>query len=160
MGSRLCPCVFPYLPDKICQCVFPYIISPLVSIIFVPISHVSNSFPCMFHNVFPYVPIFSHMCPMFFNIFIMFSPVFAYVSQVSHMFPQLRCRRSPCQDNNELWSTFASGVDGRLRIEKSTTSLAGWVATKNEMVNIPDVAQVECASRLYPVIVVYEPDIG
>ncbi|CAL1142604.1 unnamed protein product [Cladocopium goreaui] len=45
------------------------------------------------------------------------------------------------EDNNELWSTFASGVDGRLRIEKSTTSLAGWVATKNEMVNIPDVAQ-------------------
>ena len=42
------------------------------------------------------------------------------------------------QDSNELWSTFASGVDGRLRIEKSTTSLAGWVATKNEMVNIPD----------------------
>ena len=59
------------------------------------------------------------------------------------------------QDSNELWSTFASGVDGRLRIEKSTTSLAGWVATKNEMVNIPDVAQVGGAIYIY----IYLPEL-
>eukprot|EP00438_Fugacium_kawagutii_P029972 Skav217699 [mRNA] locus=scaffold2294:29161:29995:- [translate_table: standard] len=49
--------------------------------------------------------------------------------------------RKPREESGELWSTFASGVDGRLRIPKSNASLAGWVATNNEIVNIPDVSQ-------------------
>lgn len=46
------------------------------------------------------------------------------------------------EESGELWSTFAHGVDGRLRIPKSNASLAGWVAINNEIVNIPDVSQV------------------
>ena len=104
MGSRLCPCVFPYFPDKICQCVFPYIISPLVSIIFVPISHVSNSFPCMFHNVFPYVPIFP-ICVQCFSISSSCFPMF------SHMFPRFPiCFPSSAAADPPVRTTTSSGA--------------------------------------------------
>ncbi|CAE7329471.1 TMEM65 [Symbiodinium sp. CCMP2592] len=41
----------------------------------------------------------------------------------------------------ELWSTFADGIQGTMRIPKSESSLAGWVACNKELVNIPDVTQ-------------------
>ena len=45
------------------------------------------------------------------------------------------------EDVNELWSTFAVGIEGIMRIAKSENSLAGWVACNNEVVNVPDVQQ-------------------
>lgn len=44
-------------------------------------------------------------------------------------------------EEGELWSTFASGMDGVLRIEKNEHSLAGWVACNKEMLNIKDVTK-------------------
>ena len=44
-------------------------------------------------------------------------------------------------EHGELWSTFASGVNGSLRIPKSESSLAGWVACNNQVINIPDVTK-------------------
>ena len=45
------------------------------------------------------------------------------------------------EESNELWSTFADGIQGTMRIPKKETSLAGWVACNQEMVNIPDVTK-------------------
>ena len=43
------------------------------------------------------------------------------------------------KESNELWSTFAHGVEARMQIPKSNASIAGWVACNNEIVNVPDV---------------------
>jgi len=45
------------------------------------------------------------------------------------------------EESNELWSTFAHGLEARMQIPKSNASIAGWVACNNEIVNIPDVSK-------------------
>ena len=45
------------------------------------------------------------------------------------------------KESNELWSTFAHGLEARMQIPKSNASIAGWVACNNEIVNIPDVSK-------------------
>ena len=55
----------------------------------------------------------------------------------------LHCDRTTlwAVEDTELWSTFAVGVEGIMRIPKAESSLAGWVACNNKIVNVPDVSQ-------------------
>jgi len=55
----------------------------------------------------------------------------------------VNCKRATLwivdEETNELWTSFASGLDKELRVPLDSGSLAGWTAANQQMRNIPNV---------------------